>query len=132
MKWENLKTFQCPHCDKDLKQDGDHVNCIQCRFTIDYERYKSILTHRSSPEAASIVRYKWQNLKENRCILCGNFLREAGTQYKILKCMTSSCTFKISESTLTQYLNDKTHPVNRFYNAVAEQEKNQSKLNNLK
>lgn len=115
LKWEMLRTFQCPYDEEELIQDGDNVKCTVCRFKIDYEKYKSLLTHRSSPEIAGKIRHYWQNLKDNRCILCGNFLREAGQQYKVLKCMSPDCTFKISESTLESYTADKMHPMNRSY-----------------
>lgn len=130
MKWENLKTFTCPHCGKELTQGGEEIQCTQCRFKIEYERYKAILTHRSSPEA-TIVKMRWQNLKESKCPMCSNQLIDAYGKYRVLKCISSECTFKIREDRMSEIINDQTHPANRFYNPVAEEEKNQKALSNI-
>lgn len=119
MKWENLQTFQCPHCDEPL-QNGEtadaEITCTSCSFHLPRRRFESILEHRARPTSGPIIKFKWQVLHDQRCPMCQNMLKPEERNALILKCLTSTCSFRIHENRLREIMADPEHPVNRFKN----------------
>lgn len=114
MNWEYLKDNKCPHCGQALRENVLEFKCTRCTFTISPERKLSIEEHRAHPER-SIVKLKWQNLRDERCPICSKALNYTTGIFEILACMDSGCSFKIRHDRFLEILNDETHPCNRFY-----------------
>lgn len=117
MHWENLKDLRCPHCSEKLQKEmiDDVVRCTVCTFSIEEKRFSAIKAHRSNPERAT-VKLKWQNIREDKCPMCGDSIRPTLLGHlAILRCSSSVCTFIIRESTLEEILANENHPVNTFY-----------------
>ena len=115
MKWENLSTFECPYCDRKLFQKSEEIiHCKVCVFEIDVLKFKSILSHRLI-KPINPIQYKWQNLKNHRCPICSQFLREEENGLGYYKCTSGQCTFCIQEARIQEILSDKNHPANRYY-----------------
>lgn len=117
MKWENLKNFTCPHCSEKLHHviEKAVIVCTACTFNIEEGRFEAIRAHRSNPERATI-RLRWQNIREDRCPMCGERIRPTFIgQLALMRCSSAQCTFKIREDRLEQILTDEHHPANTFY-----------------
>lgn len=116
MQWHNLRTGQCPFCAAKLihNKQTNIVDCSECRFTIDYERMRSIAAHRSKTDKP-IARLKWQNVHDDKCPACGEeLIPNSEGKLAFLKCMNAECTFKISEEAVNTILADERHPCNIF------------------
>ncbi len=57
---------------------------------------------------------KWQNLRDGRCPVCGNILKDGVGPYMILVCTSSECTFRIREDNLLEILRNKNHAANLY------------------
>lgn len=115
MKWENLGTFNCPHCEAKLKME-EEVQCTRCTFHITIERFKSIAAHRAHP-GGQVIKMKWQYLINDRCPVCAsNLMPEIAGKYSLMKCVESTCAFRIREDKMDEIKSDPDHPANVFYN----------------
>ena len=92
------------------------IRCSMCTFKIDEDRFHAIQAHRSHPERAT-VKIKWQNIRDDKCPMCGDSIRPTLLGHlALLRCVSSDCTFKIREERLNEILADPQHPANTFYN----------------
>lgn len=114
MEWKNLATFSCPHCAAPLTDRGEEIRCTRCRFVIERDRYENIKRHRTGPKPANFVPYKWQNVIDDCCPLCGSDLGppQAG---EIRACQRKGCRFRISIERLLKIKGDPRHPAHRFH-----------------
>ena len=119
MKWENLQTKQCPHCESALdfgEAVGDEIVCTVCTFHIARRRFEAITEHRHQ-NSENVVRMKWQYLLKNRCPIDQEMLRPTETKHRrnpSQECMNAACPFKITNALLQEILSDPGHPANRF------------------
>lgn len=114
MNWENLNDNRCPHCGAELKDNVLEFKCMKCTFIIDSDRKEQIQKHRAHP-GGNTVKIKWQNLRDERCPICGGNLNYGIGPFEILACMKDGCTFKIRYDRLAEILNDAEHSCNKFY-----------------
>ena len=118
MEWKNLKYFRCPHCGEKLVEDvgKEWIRCTSCTFVIASTRCKEITIHRSYPEK-TIIKMRWQNIKDDHCPVCGsNLYQNMEGKFDILKCVQATCTFKIRTDKLEEILADEMHPANVYHN----------------
>lgn len=115
MNWEYLKDNKCPHCGENLRENILEFKCIKCTFVIDSDRKMAIQQHRGNPRIGNIVKIKWQNLKEEKCPICGDNLNYGVGVFEVLVCLNTNCSFKIRHDRFVEILNDPTHPCNRFF-----------------
>lgn len=115
MNWSNLQTNTCPYCNAVLRRADAKgmVRCDHCSFHIEEARMISIRDNRRQ-KTMPVIRMKWQNLKHDKCPMCGDDLTPTHGQYAVLRCMKTECSFHIRVDRLTEILGDKEHPANRF------------------
>lgn len=115
MNWSNLQKNACPYCNGVLRKPDTKgiVRCDHCNFRIEEPRMMSIRDNRRQ-NITSTIKMRWQNLKKDKCPLCGDDLTPNQGQYAVLRCMKTECNFHIRVDRLTEILGDKEHPANRF------------------
>lgn len=107
-------THNCPYCgaDLDLCDDNGMIRCSSCRFEINEFKYNSIRdVHR---RRTVITKMHWQNLKKDRCPMCGDDLSQMPGNFEILRCISSHCSFHIRMDRMEAILADETHPANTY------------------
>ena len=120
MKWENLQTNQCPHCEEPLQRGeavADGFTCTKCTFHITIRRFESIVEHRRRGTTDTIPKMKWQYLLQDRCPIDQQELSTARRGSFVLhRCTGPGCVFRITDKLLEEILLDPEHPANRFKN----------------
>lgn len=123
MNWENAKENNCPHCAELLIFEEEIIECTGCKFKIEPERLKLILTHRAKYKQRPLhyPQMKWQNLIDHKCPICASFLRDrnTGIENQLLECL-GGCGFKIRSVSLDAIIQNPNHLANIF----REKEKN--------
>ena len=115
MNWDNLKLNLCPHCGDKIEEHGEQFNCIVCAFKIDSGRKLEIEIHRAHPENRPTKKRHWQNLRDERCPICGGNLNYGAEPYEILSCLKAECSFKIRHDRFLEILADPNHSCNKFF-----------------
>lgn len=120
MNWENLNTQECPFCSKKIEDREGEMRCTKCSFHIEYRRYHQIRAVRS--KNGQVIRMKWQYLKQGKCPMCEDLLKDSIGKYSVLRCINQDCPFKIREDALAAMLADSSHPVNKYDDTLSKEE----------